>query len=65
MSGLARSDKTTAALAKLGITPVRGTLDDAEVLAKAAHDADITINAANAGHRAAAALDHDANERSE
>ena len=55
VNGLARSDKTTAALAKLGITPVRGTLDDTEVLAKAAHDADVTINAANANHRAAAA----------
>lgn len=55
VSGLARSDETTAALARLGITPVRGTLDDTEVLAKAAHDADVTINAANASHRAAAA----------
>ena len=54
VSGLARSDEATAALAKLGIRPVRGTLDDVEVLAKAAHDADVTINAANAGHRAAA-----------
>ena len=43
------------ALAKLGIRPVRGTLDDAEVLRKAAHDADVTVNAADAGHRAAAA----------
>ena len=55
VSGLARSDETTSALAKLGIRPVRGTLDDTEVLAKAAHDADVTVNAANAGHRAAAA----------
>jgi nucleoside-diphosphate-sugar epimerase len=55
VSGLARSDETTAALAKLGIRPVRGTLDDTEVLAKAAYDADVTINAANTGHRAAAA----------
>ena len=55
VSGLARSDETAAALAKLGIRPVRGTLDDTEVLAKAAHDADVTVNAANAGHRAAAA----------
>ena len=54
VSGLARSNDTAAALAKLGITPVRGTLDDTEVLAKAAHDADVTVNAANAGHRAAA-----------
>jgi nucleoside-diphosphate-sugar epimerase len=56
VSGLARSDETTAALAKLGIRPVRGTLDDTEVLAKAAYDADVTINAANAGHRGAAAV---------
>ena len=56
VSGLARSNDTMAALAKLGMTPVRGTLDDAEVLAKAAHDADVTVNAANAGHRTAAAV---------
>jgi len=56
VSGLARSDEAAAALAKLGIKPVRGTLDDTEVLAKAAHDADATVNAANAGHRAAAAV---------
>ena len=53
VSGLARSDEAAAALAKLGIGPVRGALDDAEVLAKAAHDADVTVNAADAGHRAA------------
>jgi nucleoside-diphosphate-sugar epimerase len=53
VSGLARSNDTAMALAKLGMTPVRGTLDDAAVLAKAAHDADVTVNAANAGHRAA------------
>jgi nucleoside-diphosphate-sugar epimerase len=52
--GLARSDDTAAALAQRGIGPVRGTLDDAEVLAKAARAADVTINAANAGHRPAA-----------
>ena len=33
---------------------MRGTLDDADILAKAAHDADITVNAANARHRTAA-----------
>ena len=55
VGGLARSDETAAALAKLGIRPVRGTLDDSEVLAKAARDSDVTVNAANAGHRAAAA----------
>ena len=55
VSGLARSDEATVALAKLGIRPVRGTLDDSEVLARAALDADVTVNAANAGHRTAAA----------
>jgi len=55
VSGLARSEEAAAALAKLGIRPGRGTLDDTELLAKAANDADVTVNAANAGHRAAAA----------
>jgi nucleoside-diphosphate-sugar epimerase len=54
VSGLARSVEATTALAKRGISPVRGTLDDTEVLANAAHDADVTVNAANADHRAAA-----------
>jgi len=53
VSGLARSNEAAEALAKLGIEPVRGALDDAEVLAKAAYDADVTVNAANAGHRGA------------
>jgi len=54
VSGLARSDETAAALAKRGIAPVRGTLDDAGALAQAARAADATVNAANAGHRGAA-----------
>jgi nucleoside-diphosphate-sugar epimerase len=54
VSGLARSVATAAALRQRGITPVAGTLDDAEVLAKAARAADATVNAANAGHRGAA-----------
>jgi len=53
LSGLARSSETAAALATLGIEPVRGAIDDTEALAKAAYDADVTVNAANAGHRAA------------
>jgi len=36
VSGLARSLDTAAALVKLGIAPLRGTLDDADVLGKAA-----------------------------
>jgi nucleoside-diphosphate-sugar epimerase len=54
VSGLVRSDETAAALAALGIAPVCGTLDDAAVLARAARAADVTINAANVGHRGAA-----------
>jgi len=54
VSGLARSDETAAALAARAITPVAGTLDDAEVLADAALKADVTVNTANAGHRGAA-----------
>ena len=54
VSGLARSDEAATALASRGITPVRGTLEDVEVLAAAARNADVTINAANAGHRPAA-----------
>ena len=55
VSGLARSDESAAALTNLGIRPVRGTLEDIGVLAEAARDVDVTINAANADHRAAAA----------
>jgi nucleoside-diphosphate-sugar epimerase len=54
VSGLARSEAAATALKERGITPVIGTLDDADVLAKAARAADVTINAANAGHREAA-----------
>jgi nucleoside-diphosphate-sugar epimerase len=54
VNGLARAAETAAAIERFGMTPVRGTLDDADVLAKAARDADVTVNAANAGHRAAA-----------
>jgi nucleoside-diphosphate-sugar epimerase len=54
VSGLARSAATADALATLGILAVRGTLDDADALAQAARAADVTVNAANAGHRGAA-----------
>jgi nucleoside-diphosphate-sugar epimerase len=54
VSGLARSEVTAAALRDRGLAPVRGTLDDCEMLAAAARAADATINAANAAHRAAA-----------
>jgi nucleoside-diphosphate-sugar epimerase len=54
VSGLARSAETAAALQKRGIAPVAGTLDDAAALATAAGAADVTVNTANADHRAAA-----------
>jgi len=54
VSGLARSAETADALEKLGIAPVRGTLEDAEVLATAAQEADAVVDAANAAHRDAA-----------
>jgi nucleoside-diphosphate-sugar epimerase len=54
VSGLVRSSENADALAKLGVTPVFGTLDDADMLARVARDADVTVNAANAHHREAA-----------
>ncbi len=54
VSGLARSEGSAAALEKIGIKPVRGSLDDAEALAHGARAADVTVNTASADHRAAA-----------
>ncbi len=53
VSGLARSPESAAAIEKVGIEPVRGGLDDADTLALAARDADVTVNAASADHPAA------------
>lgn len=53
VGGLARSAETAEALARRGIAPVAGTLDDGEALAAAARGADVTVNAASADHRAA------------
>jgi nucleoside-diphosphate-sugar epimerase len=55
VSGLARSETSAAALRSRGMMPVRGTLEDADVLAQAARDADATVNAADASHRGVAA----------
>ena len=52
VSGLVRSDAGVAKVRALGIEPVRGTLDDAAVLAEAARDADAVVNAASADHEA-------------
>ena len=48
--GLARSAASAERLAKIGIDPVLGTLDDADVLTRAARAADGVINAASADH---------------
>jgi nucleoside-diphosphate-sugar epimerase len=51
--GLVRSDERAAQVRKRGIEPLVGTLDDADLLADAARDADAVINAANAEHHGA------------
>jgi nucleoside-diphosphate-sugar epimerase len=54
VSGLARTPEAAAALKKIKIAPVLGTLDDADILGQAARAADVTVNAADASHRVAA-----------
>jgi nucleoside-diphosphate-sugar epimerase len=51
--GLTRSAESAERLANCGIDPVLGTLDDADVLTRAARAADGVINAASADHAAA------------
>src|SRR5512144_2256744 len=51
--GLTRSAASAERLAANGIEPVIGTLDDAQVLTRAARAADGVINAASADHAAA------------
>ncbi len=53
VTGLVRSPDKAAAVQRLGLTPLIGTLDDADVLAKAAREADVVVNAASADHRGA------------
>jgi len=53
VSGLARSAANAERLAKSGIDPVLGTLDDADVLSRAARNADGVINTASADHAGA------------
>jgi nucleoside-diphosphate-sugar epimerase len=50
VSGLARSTANAERLANSGIDPVLGTLDDADVLTRAARVADGVINTASADH---------------
>ena len=53
IAGLVRDAARADALRSMGVDPVVGTLDDADVLATAAHDADAVVNAASADHRGA------------
>jgi nucleoside-diphosphate-sugar epimerase len=50
VTGLARSEEQVPPLKTRGIAPVVGTLDDPEILSKAAQAADAVINAASADH---------------
>ncbi len=51
VSGLARNKEKAEYLQSRNIAPVLGELDDSEILAGAANDADIIINAASSDHR--------------
>lgn len=53
VTGLVRSVEKADAVRAFGIEPVLGTLDDAQVLSRAAQAADIVVNAASADHRGA------------
>jgi nucleoside-diphosphate-sugar epimerase len=53
VSGLARSPDKAAELARFGMTPIRGSLEDAALLAREARRADAVINAADSDHRVA------------
>ncbi|WP_242891302.1 NAD-dependent epimerase/dehydratase family protein [Actinomadura litoris] len=53
VSGLARSAAGADALRRIGIEPVAGTLDDGDVLARAASEADAVVNAADSDHAGA------------
>ena len=53
VTGLVRSAGKVDAVRKLGIEPVTGTLDDADLLARSARAADVVVNAASADHRGA------------
>ncbi len=51
--GLVRSAEKAAVLKNLGIEPIDGTLDHADVLTREAKRADAVVNAANSDHRGA------------
>src|SRR5947207_5417553 len=51
--GLVRSAEKADAVRAFGIEPVMGTLDDAQILTRAAQAADVVVNAASADHKGA------------
>jgi len=53
VTGLVRSADKADAVRAFGIEPVMGTLDDAQVLSRAAQAADVVVNAASADHKGA------------
>ena len=53
VTGLVRSTDQEQEMLALGITPVLGSLDDSDVLAQQASQADAVINAASSDHRGA------------
>jgi nucleoside-diphosphate-sugar epimerase len=53
VTGLARTEEGAAALRERGIVPIPGSLDDRDVLAAAAVEADAVVNAADSDHRGA------------
>ena len=53
VAGLVRSPEKADAVRSFGIEPVMGTLDDGEILSRAAQAADVVVNAASADHRGA------------
>src|SRR5260370_28753325 len=53
VTGRVRSAEKGEAVRAFGIAPVVGTLDDAQVLSRAAQAADVVVNAASADHKGA------------
>ena len=51
VTGLVRSPEKADSVRAHGIEPLLGTLDDTEILSRAAQGADVVVNAANADHR--------------
>lgn len=52
--GLSRSDAADEMIRKIGAVPLRGSLDDRDILQAAARDADMVVNSAHADHVGAA-----------